>query len=163
MLQRHSLSTLRWCRRRLKRFTPAMPYNFEYVSPHGFQRIELTLSQSAQKMARFPPEPSALAAVRMTRTAYAQLVGQKFHPPKIFGRWAEKEGLKEWRWRDVGMKIVSFHLAHITAGPADNHMYRPVDLRCCTRRARTARTRYPPTLTVHRNRYVLGETMARHP
>ncbi|EIW64525.1 SGT1-domain-containing protein [Trametes versicolor FP-101664 SS1] len=61
--------------------------------------------RSAQKMARFPPEPSALAAVRMTRTAYAQLVGQKFHPPKIFGRWSEKEGSKEWRWRDVGMKI----------------------------------------------------------
>lgn len=58
-------------------------------------------------MARFPPEPSVLVSVKMTRTAYAQLVGQKFHPPKVFGRWIEKEGSKEWRWRDVGMKIVS--------------------------------------------------------
>ncbi|KAJ3006221.1 hypothetical protein NUW54_g4020 [Trametes sanguinea] len=61
--------------------------------------------RAAQKMARFPPEPSVLVSVRMTRTAYAQLVGQRFHPPKVFGRWAEREGSKEWRWRDVGMKI----------------------------------------------------------
>jgi hypothetical protein len=57
-------------------------------------------------MSRFPPEPSVLTSIKLTRTAYAQLVGQKFHPPKIFGRWKEKEGTKEWRWRDVGMKIV---------------------------------------------------------
>ncbi|KAI0374444.1 SGT1-domain-containing protein [Pilatotrama ljubarskyi] len=61
--------------------------------------------RAAQKMARFPPEPSVLVSVRMTRTAYAQLVGQRFHPPKVFGRWPEKEGTREWRWRDVGMKI----------------------------------------------------------
>ncbi|KAL7285726.1 hypothetical protein ACG7TL_000831 [Trametes sanguinea] len=61
--------------------------------------------RAAQKMARFPPEPSVLVSVRMTRTAYAQLVGQRFHPPKVFGRWAEGEGSNEWRWRDIGMKI----------------------------------------------------------
>ncbi|OSD05949.1 SGT1-domain-containing protein [Trametes coccinea BRFM310] len=61
--------------------------------------------RAAQKMARFPPEPSVLVSVRMTRTAYAQLVGQRFHPPKVFGRWAEREGSNEWRWRDIGMKI----------------------------------------------------------
>ncbi|KAI0757270.1 SGT1-domain-containing protein [Daedaleopsis nitida] len=61
--------------------------------------------RAAQKMARFPPEPAVLSSVKMTRTAYAQLLGQKFHPPKIFGRWAEREGTKEWKWRDVGMKI----------------------------------------------------------
>ncbi|KAI0359104.1 SGT1-domain-containing protein [Trametes cingulata] len=61
--------------------------------------------RAAQKMARFPPEPSVLVSVKMTRTAYAQLVGQRFHPPKVFGRWSEKEGTKEWRWRDIGMKI----------------------------------------------------------
>lgn len=57
-------------------------------------------------MARFPPEPSVLRPVKMTRTAYAQLMGQKFHPPKIFGRWGEQEGTQEWRRRDIGMKIV---------------------------------------------------------
>ncbi|KAH9890964.1 SGT1-domain-containing protein [Cubamyces lactineus] len=61
--------------------------------------------RAAQKMARFPPEPSVLVSVKMTRTAYAQLVGQRFHPPKVFGRWSESEGSKEWRWKDIGMKI----------------------------------------------------------
>lgn len=67
----------------------------------------MILSQAAHRMSRFPPQPSVLRAVKMTRTAYAQLSGQKFHPPKIFGSWPEKEGTREWRWRDVGMKIVS--------------------------------------------------------
>lgn len=58
-------------------------------------------------MARFPPEPANLFTVKMTRTAYAQLLGQKFYPPKVFGRWGEREGTKERRWRDIGMKIVS--------------------------------------------------------
>ncbi|TFK57504.1 SGT1-domain-containing protein [Heliocybe sulcata] len=61
--------------------------------------------RAAQRMSRFPPSPSVLRPLRMTRTAYAQLVGQKFHPPKVFGRWEEREGMREWRWRDVGMKI----------------------------------------------------------
>jgi hypothetical protein len=42
----------------------------------------------------------------MTRPAYAQLVGQKFHPPKAFGHWVEKEGTPEWKRKDIGMKIV---------------------------------------------------------
>lgn len=58
-------------------------------------------------MSRFPPGTSLLTSVKMTRPAYAQLMGQKFFPPKIFGRWQETEGTKEWRWRDIGMKIVS--------------------------------------------------------
>ena len=63
-------------------------------------------------MARFPPDEDkmVLKTVKMTRTAYAQLVGQKFYPPKIFGRWKEREDQKEWRWRDVGMKIVSCNI-----------------------------------------------------
>ena len=58
-------------------------------------------------MTRFPPEPSVLTTIKMTRTAYAQLLGQKFFPPKIFGHWQEMEGTPERRWRDVGMKVVS--------------------------------------------------------
>ncbi|GBE78093.1 hypothetical protein SCP_0109750 [Sparassis crispa] len=61
--------------------------------------------RAAHRMLRFPPQPSVLTTVKMTRTAYAQLVGQKFYPPKIFDRWQEKEGTTEWKWRDVGMKI----------------------------------------------------------
>lgn len=65
-----------------------------------------TFVQAAHKMSRFPPHTSVLSPVRMTRAAYAQLVGQKFHPPKIFGHFKEREGTREWRWRDVGMKVV---------------------------------------------------------
>ena len=65
------------------------------------------IDQTAHKMSRFPPNSSVLRSVKMTRTAYAQLVGQKFFPPKIFGRWEEREGSDEWRWKDIGMKIVS--------------------------------------------------------
>ncbi|KAG6829290.1 hypothetical protein H0H92_005044 [Tricholoma furcatifolium] len=69
--------------------------------------------RAAHRMNRFPPSESVLTTVKMTRTAYAQLLGQKFFPPKIFGRWAEPEGTKEWRWRDVGMKIaVGFEMLY---------------------------------------------------
>ncbi|KAH6917569.1 SGT1 protein-domain-containing protein [Coprinopsis sp. MPI-PUGE-AT-0042] len=71
--------------------------------------------RAAHKMARFPPgdDKMVLRPVKMTRTAYAQLVGQKFYPPKVFGRWNEREGQKEWRWRDVGMKIaVGFEMLY---------------------------------------------------
>ncbi|KAJ6574750.1 SGT1-domain-containing protein [Mycena capillaripes] len=61
--------------------------------------------RAAHRMSRFPPEPSVLSTVKMTRTAYAQLLGQKFFPPKVFGQWKANEGSDEWRWRDVGMKI----------------------------------------------------------
>jgi SGT1 protein len=74
--------------------------------------------QAVHRMARFPPEPCVLWTVKLTRTAYAQLLGQVFHPPKIFGRWQEREGSPGWRWRDVGMKIVgtSIH-AHSRCQP----------------------------------------------
>ena len=77
--------------------------------------------QAAHKMSRFPPEPSVLTSVKMTRTAYAQLVGQRFYPPKVFRRWKEQEGTKEWRWRDIGMKIVRFHLCR---RPASSELHR---------------------------------------
>ncbi|KAG6910578.1 hypothetical protein DXG01_009529 [Tephrocybe rancida] len=63
--------------------------------------------RAAHRMNRFPPNDSVLTTVKMTRTSYAQLLGQKFFPPKVFGHWSEPEGTKEWRWHDVGMKIVS--------------------------------------------------------
>lgn len=70
-------------------------------------------------MARFPPRPDVLCRVKMTRTAYAQLLGQKFYPPKIFGSFKEREGTAAWRWRDIGMKLVSHSLwsIHSTAHP----------------------------------------------
>ena len=62
--------------------------------------------QAAHRMSRFSPSTCVLTSVKLTRTAYAQLVGQKFFPPKVFGQWKVPEGTPEWRWKDVGMKIV---------------------------------------------------------
>ncbi|CAE6530309.1 unnamed protein product [Rhizoctonia solani] len=68
--------------------------------------------RAAQKMARFPPKPDILQLVSMTRPAYAQLAGQVFHPPKVFGVWKE-QGSPESRWRDIGMKIAcGFEMMH---------------------------------------------------
>lgn len=66
--------------------------------------------QAASRMTHFPPSPSVLAPVLLTRVAYAQLQGQVFHPPRVFGpEWhvaeGEDNGEDEKRWRDLGVKI----------------------------------------------------------
>jgi len=66
--------------------------------------------QAASRMTHFPPSPSVLSPVLLTRVAYAQLQGQVFHPPRVFGpEWhvaeGEDNGEDERRWRDIGVKI----------------------------------------------------------
>ncbi|KAG1757291.1 SGT1 protein-domain-containing protein [Suillus lakei] len=61
--------------------------------------------RAAHRMMRFPPHTAVLTTVKLTKPAYAQLVGQKFFPPKIFGYFKEREGSDIWRWRDIGMKL----------------------------------------------------------
>ena len=95
-------------------------------------------SQTAHRMSRFPPKPAVLTTVRMTRVAYAQLVGQKFHPPKIWGHWNEAEGTKEWRWRDIGMKLVRDPVGSCNA--AQGGPIRRADLKCCIKKVKTAQT-----------------------
>jgi hypothetical protein len=60
-------------------------------------------------MTHFPPSPAVLSPVLLTRAAYAQLQGQVFHPPRVFGpEWHVPEGdgsEDEKRWRDLGIKI----------------------------------------------------------
>lgn len=60
-------------------------------------------------MNHFPPSPSVLSPVLLTRAAYAQLQGQVFHPPRVFGpEWHVADGdekTDERRWRDLGVKI----------------------------------------------------------
>lgn len=62
-------------------------------------------------MTHFPPAPAVLSSVLMTRAAYAQLQGQVFHPPRIFGpEWHAREGEQldaERSWRDLGVKIAT--------------------------------------------------------
>lgn len=60
-----------------------------------------------QRMSRFPPQNSIITTIKISRTAYAQLSGQKFHPPRVFPPITEPEGTREWKWKDIGMKIVS--------------------------------------------------------
>lgn len=60
-------------------------------------------------MTHFPPAPAVLAPVVMTRAAYAQLQGQVFHPPRVFGvEWHVREDQdngNERKYRDLGVKI----------------------------------------------------------
>jgi hypothetical protein len=62
-------------------------------------------------MTHFPPSPSILSSVLLTRAAYAQLQGQVFHPPRVFGpEWHIREGAEmdnERKWRDLGVKIAT--------------------------------------------------------
>ncbi|KAL4243144.1 Ecd family protein [Abortiporus biennis] len=80
------------------------PYLVQKAIETFYTRDALQL-RAAHRMSRFTPEPSVLATIKMTRPAYAQLVGQKFYPPKVFGHLTAQEGTPEWRWRDIGMKI----------------------------------------------------------
>lgn len=61
--------------------------------------------RAAARMAKFSPVDSVLATVKLTRTAYAQLMSQKFYPPRSFGVWTDPEGSTERRRKDIGMKI----------------------------------------------------------
>lgn len=62
-------------------------------------------------MTHFPPTPTVLSSVLMTRAAYAQLQGQVYHPPRVFGpEWHVPEGKDneaERNWRDLGVKIAT--------------------------------------------------------
>ncbi|KIM29098.1 hypothetical protein M408DRAFT_128073 [Serendipita vermifera MAFF 305830] len=60
--------------------------------------------RATQKMTRFPPSSSSTVTVRMTRTAYAQLMGQRFNAPRVFRRPLEQT-VDEARWWDNGVKI----------------------------------------------------------
>ena len=71
-------------------------------------------------MTHFPPSPSILTSVVMTRAAFAQLQGQVFHPPRVFGaEWHVRDGSAEGerRWRDLGVKVaVGFEIMYREGG-----------------------------------------------
>ncbi|KAF6766232.1 SGT1 protein-domain-containing protein [Ephemerocybe angulata] len=68
--------------------------------------IQLRRHRLLIKWRASPPSTAVLRSVKMTRTA-------KFYPPKVFGRWEEREGTPEWRWKDIGMKIaVGFEMLY---------------------------------------------------
>ncbi|KAK8845462.1 hypothetical protein IAR55_006175 [Kwoniella newhampshirensis] len=77
----------------------------------GFYVRDPSQLRAASRMTNFPPSPAILTTLTLTRSAYAQLQGQVFHPPRVFGpEWhvrdsPELEG--ERRWRDLGVKIAT--------------------------------------------------------
>ncbi|CAK9779392.1 hypothetical protein CC85DRAFT_288640 [Cutaneotrichosporon oleaginosum] len=76
----------------------------------GFYVRDPAQLRAASRMTHFPPAPAVLSSVLMTRAAYAQLQGQVFHPPRVFGpEWhvREEQGADERRWRDLGVKIAT--------------------------------------------------------
>ncbi|KAL1407108.1 hypothetical protein Q8F55_006522 [Vanrija albida] len=75
----------------------------------GFYVRDPAQLRAAARMTHFPPSPSVLASVLMSRAAYAQLQGQVFHPPRVFGpEWHVPEGDEdEHRWRDLGVKVAT--------------------------------------------------------
>jgi hypothetical protein len=74
--------------------------------------------RAAARMTHFPPSPSVRTSVLMTRAAYAQLQGQVFHAPRVFGpEWTRTEGDDEARWRDLGVKVATgFEIMHREGG-----------------------------------------------
>lgn len=62
-------------------------------------------TRAAQKMSRFTPTETLPVSVTVTRTAYAQMQGQKFYPPRVYSadRWPNTG--REREQREKGMKL----------------------------------------------------------
>ena len=83
----------------------------------GFYVRDPAQLRAAARMTHFPPSSAILAPVLLTRAAYAQLQGQVFHPPRIFGpEWhirAAEDGRtdeqleQERKRRDIGVKVAT--------------------------------------------------------
>lgn len=109
----HSHNTLAYLPKEVVILLQQYPALIASVVDIFYLRDQIQL-RDCSKMARFPPETAdgVQTQVRMTRPLYAQLVSQRFYPPKPFERakWFAglQEGTAEWRRRDLGMKIVSY-------------------------------------------------------
>ncbi|EJU01115.1 hypothetical protein DACRYDRAFT_80602 [Dacryopinax primogenitus] len=78
------------------------PSLIQRASEAFYTRDALQL-RSAHKMSRFPPSPSLLSKVSMTRVAYAQLRGQRWTPPRVFG--PSPKGARERHWWELGAML----------------------------------------------------------
>ncbi|KAJ3163178.1 hypothetical protein HDU86_002347 [Geranomyces michiganensis] len=59
--------------------------------------------KACYKMTEFPPATNVMTSIRMNRHQYAQLVGQRFHPPKPFR--LPPSTAKDFKQHDLGMKL----------------------------------------------------------
>jgi hypothetical protein len=56
-------------------------------------------------MENFSPQSSITVVVKFTKTLYAQLINQRFHPPKIFIQ--PPINSEKYKAFDLGMKLVN--------------------------------------------------------
>ncbi|OZJ04350.1 hypothetical protein BZG36_02361 [Bifiguratus adelaidae] len=68
-----------------------------------YTRDALTM-QASTRMSKFPPSPSTTALITFTKPLYAQLVSQKFYPPKLFTLPPRSTGTL-YKRAELGMKV----------------------------------------------------------
>ncbi|KAF6020631.1 ECD [Bugula neritina] len=83
--------------------------------------------KSCQTMKHFPPENRVNAKVRLTRCLYAQLVQQKFFPPKRSSWNIPSASSPKHKSHDLGMKI-SFGLEILCAGASSSTKTHSTDM-----------------------------------
>lgn len=62
-------------------------------------------TRAAQKMSRFTPTEMTSCSVTVSRTAYAQMQGQKFYPPRVYKAEQWPNTGKEREQREKGMRL----------------------------------------------------------
>nr|CAG8483637.1 5465_t:CDS:10 [Entrophospora candida] len=80
-------------------------YNPQLVAPavEAFYTRDLVSLKACQEMENFPPRSSMTVIVKFTKTLYAQLINQRFHPPKIFIQ--PPINSEKYKAFDLGMKL----------------------------------------------------------
>jgi hypothetical protein len=120
--------TLRTHHHRAKAYLPVNIAKALKVDPalgqravEGFYTRDAAQLRLASRATKFPPTPATsvvLAPLVLTRTAYAQLKGQVYHPPRVFGpEWRiqvggdlepeeREQAERERKYRDLGVKLI---------------------------------------------------------
>ncbi|EIM22403.1 SGT1-domain-containing protein [Wallemia mellicola CBS 633.66] len=62
-------------------------------------------TRAAQKMSRFAPDETTRCSVTVSRTAYAQMQGQKFYPPRVYKAEQWPNTGREREQREKGMRL----------------------------------------------------------
>lgn len=78
------------------------PQLISYAIEAFYLRDPIAL-KACYRMQKFPPTKTTSTVVKMTRTLYAQTVGQRFQPPKAFKMPSPSSG--DYNAADIGMKI----------------------------------------------------------
>jgi hypothetical protein len=84
--------------------------NPQLVAPvvEAFYTRDPIALKACQKMENFPPSTSITVTVKFTKTLYAQMISQRFHPPKPFKLPASTS--KKFKAAELGMKLVIYNV-----------------------------------------------------